>query len=71
MSDAPTQGRVIHERHEHILKTTIDNPPKKNALSPDMLPTPPGADRGRVTYDTIGNKTMIGDTLDKRLAWRR
>ena len=38
MSDAPTQGRVIHERHEHILKIIIDNPAKKNAFSPDMMP---------------------------------
>ena len=37
MSDAPAEGRVIHERHEHILKIIIDNPAKKNAFSPDMM----------------------------------
>ena len=30
-------GRVTHERHDHILKITIDNPAKKNAFSPEMM----------------------------------
>src|SRR5579871_4233281 len=31
------EGRVFHERHDHILKIVIDNPTKKNAFSPDMM----------------------------------
>ncbi|MGH7814920.1 MAG: crotonase/enoyl-CoA hydratase family protein [Candidatus Binataceae bacterium] len=37
MSDKPPAGRVYHERHEHVLKITIDNVAKKNAFIPEML----------------------------------
>lgn len=37
MSEAVTQGRVFHERHDRILKIVIDNPTKKNSFSPDMM----------------------------------
>lgn len=33
----PSVGRVMHERHERILKITIDNAAKKNAFSPEMM----------------------------------
>lgn len=36
MSEAP-DGRVYHERHDHVLKIVIDNATKKNAFSPDMM----------------------------------
>lgn len=32
-----SQARVTHERHNHILKITIDNPSKKNAFVPEMM----------------------------------
>jgi len=31
------EGRVYHERHDHILKIIIDNPAKKNSFHPDMM----------------------------------
>jgi enoyl-CoA hydratase/carnithine racemase len=34
---APQVGRVMHERHDHILKIVIDNAAKKNAFSPEMM----------------------------------
>ena len=34
MSGSASEGRVRHERHDHILKIIIDNPAKKNAFSP-------------------------------------
>ena len=37
MSDKPVVGRVYHERHEHILKITIDNVAKRNAFIPEMM----------------------------------
>ncbi|MDE2411343.1 MAG: crotonase/enoyl-CoA hydratase family protein [Sphingomonadales bacterium] len=39
MSEVTTlaEGRVTHERVDHILKITIDNPAKKNSFSPDMM----------------------------------
>jgi enoyl-CoA hydratase len=37
MSGDSTEGRVTHERHDHILKIVIDNPTKKNAFSPEMM----------------------------------
>lgn len=37
MSDQPAAGRVYHERHDHILKITIDNVAKKNAFIPEMM----------------------------------
>ena len=36
-SATPGQGRVFHERHDHVLKIVIDNPAKKNAFSPEMM----------------------------------
>lgn len=32
-----SEGRVTTERHDHILKITIDNPSKKNAFIPEMM----------------------------------
>jgi enoyl-CoA hydratase len=32
-----SEGRVTHERFDHILKITIDNVAKKNAFSPEMM----------------------------------
>ncbi len=37
MSGSASEGRVRHERHDHILKIIIDNPAKKNAFSPEMM----------------------------------
>lgn len=37
MSDSNAPGRVTHERNDHILKITIDNPKKRNAFSPEMM----------------------------------
>jgi enoyl-CoA hydratase/carnithine racemase len=38
MSDTvAAEGRVFHERHDHILKIVIDNPTKKNSFSPAMM----------------------------------
>lgn len=37
MSGTSTEGRVYHERHDHVLKIVIDNPAKKNAFSPKMM----------------------------------
>src|ERR1700747_3866344 len=37
MSGSASEGRVRHERHDHILKIVIDNPAKKNAFSPEMM----------------------------------
>ncbi|MBA3880966.1 MAG: enoyl-CoA hydratase [Sphingobium sp.] len=37
MTDADAQPRVTHERTDHILKITIDNPAKKNAFVPEMM----------------------------------
>ena len=37
MTDTDTQPRVTHERLDHILKITIDNPAKKNAFVPEMM----------------------------------
>ena len=37
MSQAVAEGRVHHERHDHILKIVIDNPAKKNAFVPEMM----------------------------------
>jgi enoyl-CoA hydratase len=37
MSQAVAEGRVYHERHDHILKIVIDNPAKKNSFTPDMM----------------------------------
>src|SRR3974390_1718097 len=37
MSGNNTEGRVYHERHDHVLKILIDNPAKKNAFSPEMM----------------------------------
>jgi enoyl-CoA hydratase len=37
MADAAPEGRVHHERHDHILKITIDNPAKKNSFQPEMM----------------------------------
>ena len=37
MADAAAQGRVTHERHDRILKITIDNTAKTSAFSPDMM----------------------------------
>ena len=37
MSGSSTEGRVTHERHDHVLKIVIDNPAKKNAFSPEMM----------------------------------
>ena len=37
MSGSANEGRVHHERHDHILKVVIDNPAKKNAFSPEMM----------------------------------
>ena len=38
MSDTvAAEGRVFHERHDHILKIVIDNPTKKNSFSPEEL----------------------------------
>lgn len=30
-------GRVHHQRHDHVLQISIDNPAKKNAFSPEMM----------------------------------
>ena len=32
-----SEGRVTHERFDHILKITIDNVANKNAFSPEMM----------------------------------
>lgn len=32
-----SEGRVITERHDHVLKIIIDNPAKKNAFIPEMM----------------------------------
>jgi len=37
MPGTATEGRVDVERHDHVLKITIDNQAKKNAFSPDMM----------------------------------
>lgn len=37
MTDTDTQPRVTHERIDHVLKITIDNPAKKNAFVPEMM----------------------------------
>ncbi len=37
MSELAAPGRVVHERHDHVLKITIDNTAKKNAFSPEMI----------------------------------
>lgn len=37
MTEADAQPRVTHERIDHILKITIDNPGKKNAFVPEMM----------------------------------
>ena len=34
---APAEGRIVHERHDHVLRIVIDNPRKKNAFSPEMM----------------------------------
>ena len=43
MSGTSTEGRVYHERHDHVLKIVIDNPAKKNAFSPKMMEQPSDA----------------------------
>ncbi|MDM0117849.1 crotonase/enoyl-CoA hydratase family protein [Variovorax sp. J22R133] len=37
MPGTTIEGRVHVERHDHILKITIDNPARKNSFSPDMM----------------------------------
>ncbi|MBA3836901.1 MAG: crotonase/enoyl-CoA hydratase family protein [Sphingomonas sp.] len=37
MTESDAQPRVTHERIDHILKITIDNPTKKNAFIPEMM----------------------------------
>jgi enoyl-CoA hydratase/carnithine racemase len=37
MSTAKPAGRVYHERHDHVLRITIDNVAKKNAFDPYMM----------------------------------
>ncbi len=37
MSDSRPAGRVHHQRHDHVLRITIDNAAKKNAFDPYMM----------------------------------
>jgi enoyl-CoA hydratase/carnithine racemase len=37
MSASITEGQVVHERHDPILKHVIDNPARKNSFSPEMM----------------------------------
>lgn len=43
MAEAVAQGRVASERHDRILKITIDNVAKKNAFTPEMMEQLSGA----------------------------